>query len=121
MTTDASGRPVRFVVTAGQVNDCTQADRLLEGVETGYVVADKGYDTEKVLEKIRVLGAVAVVPPRSSRKAQRGYDKELYKERNLIERTFNKLKHYRRIATRYDRKAVYFRSFLYLAASMLWI
>jgi transposase len=121
MLADALGRPLRFVVTAGQVNDCTQADRLLENVKTEYVIADKGYDTEKVLEKVEELGADAVIPPRSNRKAQRGYDRELYKERNLIERAFNKLKRFRRIATRYDRKALYFRSFLYLAASLLWI
>lgn len=121
MLADAVGRPLRFVVTGGEVNDCTQAERLLENIETGYVIADKGYDTERVLEKIRNLGAVAVVPPRSNRKAQREYDRDLYKERNLIERTFNKLKRYRRLATRYDRRALYFRSFVYLAASLLWM
>lgn len=62
-----------------------------------------------------------MIPPRSNRKARRGYDRELYKERNLIERAFNKLKRFRRIATRYDRKAVYFESFLYLAASLMWL
>ncbi len=121
MLTDAVGRPLRFVVSGGQVNDCTQADRLLEGVQTGHVIADKGYDSDGVLQKIEELGAAAVIPPRSNRKVQRGYDKELYKERNLIERTFNKLKRFRRLATRYDRKALYFSSFLYLAASLLWL
>lgn len=121
MLTDARGRPLRFIVTAGQVNDCTQADRLLENVETAHVIADKGYDTEGVLEKIAELGASAVVAPKSDRKEQREYDRELYKRRNLIERTFNKLKRFRRIATRYDRKALYFRSLLYLAASLLWL
>lgn len=121
MLTDALGRPLRFVLTGGQINDCTQADRLLEGAETGHVIADKGYDTDGVLEKIRDLGAVAVIPPRSNRKAQREYDEELYKERNLIERTFNKLKRYRRLATRYDRKALHFSSFVYLAASLSWM
>jgi transposase len=121
MLTDASGRPVRFILTAGQANDATQADRLLEGVQnTAHVIADKGYDTDRVLEKIEELGAKAVIPPRSNRKVQRKYDRELYKERNLIERAFNKLKRFRRIATRYDRKALYFKSFLYLAASFTW-
>jgi transposase len=121
MLADALGRPLRLVVTAGQVNDCTQACRLLEDVETGHVIADKGYDSDGVLEKIEELGANAVVPPKSNRKVQRKYDRELYKTRNLIERTFNKLKRFRRIATRYDRKALYFRSFLHLAASLLWL
>jgi transposase len=121
MLADALGRPLRFVITAGQVNDCTQADRLLESIETGYVIADKGYDSERVLEKVKELGAIAVIPPRSNRKVQREYDRQLYKERNLIERTFNRLKHCRRLATRYDRKALYFSSFVYLAASLLWL
>ena len=120
MLTDALGRPLRLIVTAGQVNDCTQADRLLEGVEAGYVIADKGYDSEGVIEKIEEFGAIAVIPPKSNRKEQREYDRELYKQRNLIERAFNKLKRFRRIATRYDRRALYFRSFLCLAASLLW-
>lgn len=85
------------------------------------MIADKGYDTEGVLEKVQELGAIAVVPPKSDRKVKREYDKELYKERNLIERTFNKLKRFRRIATRYDRKAIYFESFLHLAASLMWL
>ena len=121
MLADALGRPLRFVVSAGQVHDCTQADRLLEDIETAHVIADKGYDSERVLEKIKELGASAVIPPKFNRKVQREYDRELYKKRNLIERTFNKLKRFRRIATRYDRKAVYFCSFLYLAASLLWL
>jgi transposase len=121
MLTDALGRPLRFVITAGQVNDATQAELLLEGVRTRCVIADRGYDGEKVLKKVKELGALAVIPPRSNRKVQREYDREIYKERNLIERAFNKLKRFRRIATRYDRKAVYFESFLYLAASLMWL
>lgn len=121
MLCDALGRPVRFIITGGQVNDCTQADGLLEDINTTHVIADKGYDSEGVLQKIEELGAIAVIPSRSNRKVQRGYDKELYKKRNLIERAFNKLKRFRRIATRYDRKAIYFKSFLYLAASLMWI
>ena len=121
MLTDALGRPMRFIITAGQVNDQTQADPLLEGVQTECVIADRGYDSERILEKIEELGAVAVIPPRSNRKEQREYDRKLYKERNLIERAINKLKRFRRIATRYERKALYFQSFLYLAASLMWI
>lgn len=124
MLVDALGRPLRFILTGGQVNDSKPADLLLEGVENfnaKHVIADKGYDSERVLEKVAQLGAVAVIPPRSNRKEQREYDRELYKERNLIERAFNKLKRFRRIATRYDRKAVYYKSFLYLAAALLWV
>ncbi len=119
MTTDASGRPLRFILTAGQANDAKEAERLLEGLRTGHVIADRGYDSQKIIEKVERIGAEAVIPPKSNRKVQRRYDKELYKKRSLIERAFNKLKRFRRIATRYDRKAVYFKSFLYLAASLM--
>jgi transposase len=121
MLVDAVGRPLHFVLTGGQVNDSTQTNSLLENAKTEYVIADKGYDSERVLEKIEDLGAIGVIPPRSTRKEQREYDTELYKERNLIERTFNKLKRFWRIVTRYDRKAVYFKSFLFLVASLLWL
>jgi transposase len=83
-------------------------------------MGDKGYDSNQILDFIRQQGAVAVIPPRSNRKALRGYDRELYKQRNLIERTFNKLKHWRRIATRYDRKSSYFLSALYLVSAVTW-
>jgi len=117
---DALGYPLRFVISAGQVHDCTQADRLIEDIETTHVIADEGYDSERVLEKIKGLGASPIIPAKFNRKVQREYDQELYERRNLIERTFNKLKRFRRIATRYDRKAVYF-CFFVLAASHLWL
>lgn len=110
------------MLTAGQSNDAKEAERLLEGMRCGCVIADKGYDAERIVHQIEEnTGASAVIPPRSNRKGQRDYDKELYKERNLIERTFNKLKRFRRIATRYDRKAIYYKSFVYLAASLMWV
>jgi transposase len=121
MLADALGRPLRLVISAGQVHDCTQADHLLEDIETTHVIADKGYNSERVLEKIKELGASPIIPPKFNRKVQREYDRELYKMRNRIDRTFNKLKRFGRIATRYDREAVYFCSFLYLAASLLWL
>jgi transposase len=100
LVTDAWGRPMRFIVTGDQVSVCTQVERLLVNLNTGYVIADKGYDSERVLQKVEELGAVAVIPPRTSRKVQREYDRRLYKERNLIERTINKLKRFRRLTTR---------------------
>jgi transposase len=83
-------------------------------------MGDKGYDSNQILDFIQQQGAVAVIPPKSNRKAPREYDRELYKQRNLIERTFNKLKHWRRIATRYDRKSSYFLSALYLVSAVTW-
>lgn len=112
---------MRFVLTAGQAHDAKGAELLLEGMRCGCVIADKGYDSQKVVKKIEEIGAEVVIPPRSNRKTQRNYDAELYKKRNLIERTIGKLKRFRRIATRYDRRALYYKSFLYLAASLIWI
>jgi len=120
LVTDSRGQPLRFILTGGQTNDVTQAIPLLTGLQAGYVLGDKGYDSDRVLEFIASQGARAVIPPRSHRKVQREYDRELYKQRNLIERAFNKLKHWRRIATRYDRRKVNFLAFWYLAAAIIW-
>jgi transposase len=120
MATDSKGRPLRFILTGGQVHHVTQARALVEGLQPSHVIADKGYDSQAFVDHIEQAGALAVIPPRSSRKSPRAYDVEVYKQRNLIERCFNKLKHFRRIATRYDRKAIYFLAFLYLAAASVW-
>lgn len=120
MLTDAAGRPVRFILTGGQAADSKQGISLLNGVETTHVIADKGYDSDEILAFVRDQGAVAVIPPRSNRKIQREYSRELYRERNLIERAFNRLKQWRRIATRYDRKSLYYLAALHLAAAVTW-
>jgi transposase len=120
LVTDAQGQPIRFILTGGQAHDAPQAIPLLTGVQANYVIADKGYDSDQILRFIQEQGAVAVIPPRSNRKTPREYDRELYKQRNLIERAFNKLKHWRRIATRYDRKSIYFLASLHLASAITW-
>ena len=120
MATDAKGRPLRFILTGGQVHDVTQASALVADWQPSHVIADKGYDSQACVDSIEQGGAQAVIPPRARRKSPRAYDVDLYKQRNLIERCFNKLKHCRRIATRYDRKAIYCLAFLYLAAASVW-
>ena len=120
MVCDAQGRPMRFALTGGQAADSPQAIPLLHGIETGAVLADKGYESNRVLGCIRSSGATAVIPPKRNRKEPWEYDRELYRQRNLIERAFNKLKHWRRIATRYDRRSTYYLSALYLVSSVIW-
>ncbi len=120
MVTDAKGQPLRFSLTGGQAHDAPQALPLLRGIKADFVLADKGYDSDTILRFIREQGAIAVIPPRSNRKIQREYDRELYKQRNLIERAFNKLKHWRRIATRYDRRRIYFLAALHIVAAVTW-
>lgn len=109
-----------MILTGGQRHDAPQAPALLQGMKSTYVIADKGYDSQKILDLIEKQEAIPVIPPRKNRKEQREYDHELYKRRNVIERAINKLKDYRRIATRYDRKAIYYLSFLHLAAAVTW-
>ena len=94
---------------------------MIENLKADAVLADKGYDADYIIEAVEGIGAMAVIPPKSNRKTSREYDKDIYKERNLIERLFNKLKHFRRIATRYDKTALSFMSFLNVAAIYLWL
>ncbi len=121
MLADTLGRPLRFILTPGQRGDVTQAPALLDGVEANHVLADKAYDSNELRKIIAAMGATAVIPCNPTRKRPIPYDFEIYKARNAIERCFNKLKHFRHIATRYDRRAIYFLSFVQLAAAMLWM
>ena len=111
---------LHFALTTGQRADVSQAISLLTGTETGVVIADKAYESNLVLGFIRDQGAEAVIPPKANRKEPWEYDRELYRQRNLIERAFNKLKHWRRIAARYDRRSIYFLTALYFVSSVIW-
>ncbi len=114
--TDALGNPVRLLFGPGQRHDATRSHELIDGFEPDAVIADKGYDADRLREAICDSGAEAVIPPRSNRKAPCDYDKALYRERNLAERFFNKLKQFRRVATRYDKLLPNYKSFVQLAA-----
>lgn len=94
---------------------------MLEGVEGEAVLADRGYDSNAIRAKIAAAGMSAVIPSNRSRKTIIPHDELLYRQRNRIEHCFNRLKHFRRIATRYDRRAVHFVAFLSLAAAVLWM
>lgn len=118
---DAEGRPVRFILTAGQAHDVTTVPELLNGLEAKGIIADRAYDTNAVRNLIAERGAQAVIPSTRSRTVPIPHDALAYKLRNRIERFFNKLKHFRRIATRYDRRALHFLSALYLASAMIWM
>ena len=121
MLADALGRPLKFIVTAGQVGDITQAEALLDGQSGEAVLADKAYDSNALRETIAEMGAEAVIPSNRSRKVIIPHDAIAYRHRNRIERCFNRLKHFRRFATRYDRRTRYFEGFIHLAAAMLWM
>ena len=121
MAVDALGNPLRIILTEGQVHDIRQAEALIEGFACEKVLADKGYDSDKFREVIASKGAEAVIPPKRSRKELLPYDKDVYQDRNLVERFFNKIKNFRRIATRYDKTASSFAAMLALAAAMIWL
>jgi len=121
MLADALGRPLRFIVTAGQAGDVTQAPALLEGQSAGAVLADKAYDSNALRAAIAAMGAAAVIPSNRTRKSVIPHDAVAYKHRNRIERCFNRLKHFRRFATRYDRRTLHFAGFVHLAAAMIWL
>jgi transposase len=119
--TDAQGRPLRFILTGGQAHDSTTAADLLADRCTTGVIADKAYDNNALRELIADAGAQAVIPSLGSRKIIIPHDRFAYRLRNRIERFFNKLKHFRHIATRYDRRAVHFLAALHLASAMIWM
>ena len=120
LVTDAQGQPVRFSLTGGQEADAPQAIPLQAGIDTGGVIADKGYESNRILSFIQEQREEAMIPPRSNRRDPWEYDRQLYRTRNLIERAFNKLKQSRRLATRYDRKSLYYLSALHLVAAIVW-
>jgi transposase len=112
---------VRVILTGGERSDITQIEPLLDGIRAGFVLADKGYDGQRAIDAIAKAGAIPVVPRRTCTITRRPFDPVLYKERNLIERLFSKLKHFRRIATRYDKLARNYKSFLLLVATLKWL
>ncbi len=118
---DALGNPVRWLLTGGEVADITQAKSLLDGLKTDAVLADKGYDADALIDSIQAGGAIAVIPPKRNRVVSRSYDRHLYKDRNLVERFFNRIKQFRRIATRYEKLARNYLSFLNLVCAYIWI
>nr|WP_085948959.1 IS5 family transposase [Komagataeibacter rhaeticus] len=117
--TDAACRPVAFVLTGGNVADCTAAAPLLEQVSNVRLIhGDKGYDTNAVRRQIEDKGAAPNIPPKANRIWKNCFSPVLYRTRNAIERMFNRLKDFRRIATRYDRNATNFHAAICLVATV---
>jgi len=121
VTVDALGNPLRVRLTAGQRHDSTQAQALLEGYECAYVIADRGYAAEALWEWIIQHGATPVIPPHQSTKHPRDYDTWLYRERHLVECFINKIKHFRRVFSRFDKLARRYLGFVQLASTLIWL
>ena len=112
--------PVRVIITQGTTADCTQARRLIEGITADILLADKGYDTDAILEQALRQGMEPVIPPKRNRKIQREYDEELYKLRHLVENAFLHLKQWRGIATRYAKNTASFLAAIHIRCIALW-
>lgn len=121
LATDALGNALRFILTGGERNDITQATQLIENFAADYVIADKGYDAEAFVLKLREQNAEAIIPSRRNHKVQREIDKHLYKERHLIENQIGKLKQFRRVFSRFDKLARNYLSFIYFASTVIWL
>lgn len=116
---DRRGRLLKLLVTAGQCGDAPQAEHLLQGFEprtVGHVLADAAYDSDGIRARVRTLRAKTCIRPNPTRKVSKRCDPSRYQHRNVIERFFGRIKQCRRVATRYEKKAVNFAGFVWLAA-----
>ena len=120
---DAKGLPIRLGLTPGHAYDGEAAMELLDALpEDAMVLADKAYDANAIREMIDGQGAWANIPPKSNRKKEPiCFSPHLYKARNLVERFFNKIKHFHRIATRYDKLAANYMAMVKLASIRVWL
>lgn len=118
---DAIGLPLKFIVTAGNVNDIKVAQSLIGSMHSTSVLADKGYDSDAFRAYLIGQDCVPVIPGRSNRKIAIEYDKVLHKERNYIERFFGKIKHFKRIATRCEKTIRNYSALLKLVGTLAWL
>jgi transposase len=123
MAADAHGNPIDFEITGGEVHDAKAADKVIEKVGTAEnFIADKGYDSEAIRDQARSTGMNPVIPRKSnSKRLNPEFDSYLYRLRHLVENLFARLKHFRSIATRYEKLARNFKAMVFLACSILWL
>jgi len=120
--TDARGLPIRIVLTPGQAHDLVGADALLTTLGEGDILlGDKAYDADWLRQKVEAQGAAPNIPDKSNRKEKHCFSKTLHKERNRVERFFNRIKHFRRIATRFEKHAQNYLAMIKLASIRIWV
>jgi transposase len=112
--------PVRVIITKGTRADCTQAAQLIEGISAEQLLADRGYDSDAIIEQAKKQGINPTIPPRKNRKLLREYDKEIYKLRHIVENAFLHLKRWRGIATRYAKNTASFLAAIHIRCIALW-
>ena len=113
--------PVRVAVTAGTTADCTQAIALIDGIAAQFLLADRGYNSNEIIDKAIEIGCEIVIPPQKNRKTQRYYDKTLYRVRHLVENAFLHLKRWRGIATRYAKILTSFKAAVQIRCIAIWL
>lgn len=113
--------PIRILATEATRADCSLAGELIEGLAAEHLIADKGYDSDAIVEQAERQGIRAVIPPRKNRKEQRDYDKHLYHQRHLVENAFLHLKQWRGIATRYAKRLSSFLAAVQIRCLVLWL
>ena len=119
---DAKGLPFRFLLTPGQSHDATAAQILLQELwPDSFVLADKAYDADWIRERIEAQGAAPNIPDKANRKQRHCFSKTLYKERNHVERFFNRIKHFRRVAMRFEKLATNYLAMIKLASIRVWL
>ncbi len=118
---DALGLPLRLLLTPGQCHDSPHAAALIKNYEPQALIADKGYDSHPLIEAVTAKGIEAVIPPKMNRRVQREYDRHLYRERHLIECFINKIKHYRRVFSRFDKLSKNYLGFLSFVSALVWL
>ena len=112
--------PVRILVTEGTRADCTEACTLIQGIDAQTLLADRGYDTNEIVEYAREAGMEVVIPPKRNRKEARTYDEYIYNLRHLVENAFLHLKRWRGIATRYAKNTASFIAAVQIRCIALW-
>jgi transposase len=121
VTVDGLGNPVRLRLTAGQRHDSTQSTLLVDGFAFQRVIADRGYAAKGFIDYLLALGIQVVIPPHQRAKIVRDYDRWLYRERHLVECFFNKIKHFRRIFSRFDKLDRSYLGFLHFVSALIWL
>ena len=112
--------PVRISITSGTYPDCKEAIALIDGISASYLLADRAYDTNAIIEWAKEHGMITVIPPKKNRLEQREYDEYLYTIRHLIENAFMMLKQWRGIATRYAKRTTSFLAAVQIRCIILW-
>ena len=116
---DALGNPANLMLTPGQTHDLACAEELIENADPDALIADKAYDADPFIDTLAKRHITPVIPPKANRKTKRDCDFALYRERNLVERFFNRIKHFRAIATRYDKLARNFLAAVQLVSTVI--